>query len=202
MATVTATSSDLAVLLGRGLAVFPLPPGSKVAAPGWHRRCTTDPAAIGGWLAGSNTGVGCRASSIVGLDLDRHPGKPDGVASFARLAGEHGAGWPSTFTVATPSGGLHLYFRVGLGEGFVSAIGWLPGVDIRGPGLRTGGYLAAPGAVTSAGRYVVAADAEVAPLPGWLSPLLPSAAKPYRLPDTESGHGRPSDGPAPSSCRS
>ncbi len=182
MATVTATSSDLARLLSRGLAVFPLPAGSKVAAPGWHRRCTTDPAAIGGWPAGANTGVGCRASSIVGLDLDRHAGKPDGVASFARLAGEHGAGWPSTFTVATPSGGgLHLYFRVSLDEGFASAIGWLPGVDIRGPGLRTGGYLAAPGAVTSAGRYVVAADAEVAPLPRWLFPLLPVAAKPGRL---------------------
>lgn len=103
MATVTATSSDLAVLLSRGLAVFPLPPGSKAAAPGWHRRCTTDPAVIGRWPAGSNTGVGCRASLIVGLDLDRHPGKPDGVASFARLAGSRGDGWPSTFTAATPS---------------------------------------------------------------------------------------------------
>lgn len=66
----TAATSDLAALLRRGLAVFPLPPGSKEAAPGWHRRCTTDPAAAAGWPAGSNTGVGCRASSIVGLDLD------------------------------------------------------------------------------------------------------------------------------------
>jgi len=178
---VTATCSDLAGLLRRGLAVFPLPPGSKAAAPGWHRRCTTDPAVIAGWPTGSNTGIGCRASSIVGLDLDRHAGKPDGVASFARVAGEHGTGWPSTFSVATPSGGLHLYFRVGADDGFASAIGWLPGIDIRGPGLRTGGYLAAPGAVTSAGRYVVAADVEVAPLPRWLFPLLPVAAKPGRL---------------------
>ena len=98
--------SDLAGLVRRGLAVFPLPPGSKEAAPGWHRQCTADPAAAAGWPTGSNTGVGCRASSIVGLDLDRHAGKPNGVASFACLCGEHGAGWPSTFTVATPSGGL------------------------------------------------------------------------------------------------
>jgi hypothetical protein len=171
------------VLLGRGLAVFPLSPGSKEAAPGWHRRCTTDPAAAAGWPAGSNTGVGCRASWIVGLDLDRHVGKPDGVSSFARLCGEHRAGWPSTFTVATPSGGLHLYFRVSAGEGLASAIGWLPGVDVRGPGRKTGGYLAGPGSATAAGRYVVAADAEVAPLPRWLSPLLPVAAKPGRLPE-------------------
>ena len=167
-----------AVLLRRGLAVFPLPPGSKEAPPGWQRRCTTDPAVIARWPAVSNTGIGCRSSSIVGLDLDRHPGKPDGVASFARLAGEHGAGWPSTFTVATPSGGLHLYFRVSAGDGFASAIGWLPGVDIRGPGRKTGGYLAGPGSVTAAGRYVVAADVEVAPLPRWLYPLLPVAVKP------------------------
>jgi hypothetical protein len=33
-----------------------------------------------------------------------------------------------------PDGGLHLYFRVSLDEGFASAIGWLPGVDVRGPG--------------------------------------------------------------------
>jgi len=166
-------NSDLAGLLGRGLAVFLLPPGSKEAAPGWHRRCTTELTVAAGWPAGSNTGVGCRASCIVGLDLDRHAGKPDGVASFARLAGEHGAGWPSTFTVATPSGGgLHLYFRVSAGDGFASVIGWLPGVDIRGPGRKVGGYLAGPGSATAAGRYVIAADVQVAPLPRWLSPLL------------------------------
>ncbi len=186
--------SELAVLLRRGLAVFPLPAGSKEAAPGWHRQCTTDPAVIAGWPAGSNTGVGCRSSSIVGLDLDRHAGKPDGIASFARLAGEHGAGWPSTFTVATPSGGLHLYFRVSADDGFASVIGWLPGVDIRGPGQKVGGYLAGPGAVTAAGRYVVAADVEVAPLPQWLFPLLPVAAKPGRLPERHNlaGPGCPS----------
>lgn len=174
-AATVAAGSDLAGLVRRGLAVFPLPPGSKEAAPGWHLRCTVDLAAAAGWPPGSNTGVGCRASSVVGLDLDRHAGKPDGVASFARLCGEHRAGWPSTFAVATPAGGLHLYFRVNAGDGFASAIGWLPGVDIRAPGLEAGGYLAGPGSVTPAGRYVVAADLEVMPLPGWLSPLLPVA---------------------------
>jgi hypothetical protein len=177
------------VLLGRGLAVFPLPPGSKEAGPGWHRQCTTDITVAAGWPAGSNTGVGCRASSVVGLDLDRHAGKPDGVASFARLCGEHGTGWPSTFTVATPSGGLHLYFRVSAGDGFASAIGWLPGVDIRGPGRKAGGYLAGPGSATAAGRYVVAADVEVAPLPRWLFPLLPVAAKPGPLPERRNPTG-------------
>ncbi|HEY3958711.1 MAG TPA: bifunctional DNA primase/polymerase, partial [Streptosporangiaceae bacterium] len=142
-----------------------------------------------GWPAGSNTGVGCRASSIVGLDLDRHEGKPDGVASFARLCGEHGAGWPSTFTVATPSGGLHLYFRVSPGEGLASVIGWLPGVDVRGPGRKAGGYLAGPGSITPAGQYVIAAGIEAAPLPRWLSPLLPVAANPGHLPERRDAPG-------------
>jgi hypothetical protein len=128
-----------------------------------------------------NTGIGCRASSVVGLDLDRKDGQPDGVASFARLCGLHGQAWPSTFTSASPSGGLHLLFRASIGSGFTSAIGWLPGVDVRGPGRSIGGYLAAPGSVTPAGRYVVAADLEIAPLPPWLSSLLPAATKPVQI---------------------
>ncbi len=167
--------SEVGGLLRRGLAVFPLPPGSKRAAPGWHRQCTTDPAAASRWPARSNTGVGCRASAIVGIDLDRHPGKPDGVASFARLAGEHGPGWPSTFTVATPSGGLHLYFAVPAGLAVPSIVGIWPGVDTRGPGLRTGGYLAGPGSVVGGRRYEIARDDPVAELPGWLAALVTPA---------------------------
>jgi len=136
----------------------------------------SNPAAAAGWPAGSNTWVGCRASSIVGLDLDRHAGKPDGIASFACLCGEHGAGWPSTFTVATPSGGLHLYFRVSADDGFASVIGWLPGVDVRGPGRRLGGYLAGPGSVIAGRSYEVAADLPIAGLPDWLGDLLVPAS--------------------------
>jgi Bifunctional DNA primase/polymerase, N-terminal len=171
-ATVTAPCSDLAGLVRRGLAVFPLPPGSKAAAPGWHRQCSTDLTMAAGWPAGSNTGVGCRASSIVGLDLDRHAGKPDGVASFACLVGELGAGWPSTFTVATPSGGLHLYFRVPAGLVVPSAAGIWPGVDTRGPGLRLGGYLAGPGSVVGGRRYEIARDEPIAELSAWLAALI------------------------------
>ena len=34
------------------------------------------------WVPGDNTGIGCRASGVVGIDLDRHGG-PGGVAVFA-----------------------------------------------------------------------------------------------------------------------
>lgn len=167
---------DAVALAGRGLAVFPLPAGSKKAGPGWQRACTPDPAA-GSWPAGANTGVGCRASGIAGLDLDRHGG-PDGIASFARLCARRDAAWPVTFTVATPSGGLHLYFRVPAGFTVRSVIGWLPGVDVRGPGHRVGGYLAGAGSVTAAGRYEVAVDVPAAGLPGWLGGLLEPLGNP------------------------
>jgi hypothetical protein len=164
---------------GLRLAVFPLPPGSKTAEPGWTRRVTMSLAVIGeSWPAGANIGVACRASGIVGLDLDRHAGSPDGVASFARLCAARGQPCPETFTVATPSGGLHLYFRVPPGTEIGSPIGWLPGVDVRGPGHRSGGYLAGPGSVTAAGEYQVARDQPIAPLPAWLSRLLTLPAKP------------------------
>ncbi|MDG4857468.1 bifunctional DNA primase/polymerase [Streptomyces sp. T-3] len=57
--------------------------------------------------------------------------------------------WPKTLTVVTPSGGRHLHFGVpdgctiGSYSGARSPLG--PGVDLRGPGLRRGGYLIGPG---------------------------------------------------------
>ncbi|MDT9686416.1 bifunctional DNA primase/polymerase [Streptomyces sp. TRM76323] len=63
----------------RGLALFHLPAGGRVPAPGWHEEATTDPAALVQLLAdGANVGVGCRASRVVALDLDVH--QADGPA--------------------------------------------------------------------------------------------------------------------------
>jgi len=102
---------DAAAVAGRGLAVFPLPAGSKAAAPGWHRRCTADLELLARtWPDGANIGVGCRASGITGVDLDRHGGP----------------------------GGLHLYFTVPARLAVPSVAGIWPGVDTRGPGLRLG----------------------------------------------------------------
>jgi hypothetical protein len=117
-----------------GLAVFSLPPGAKRAGPGWQRRCTSDPAALARtWPDGANIGVGCRASGVVGLDLDRHDGGPDGIAAFAALCRLYAQPWPDTLTVATPHSGPHLYFRVPPGLAAASAISRWPGIDIRAP---------------------------------------------------------------------
>lgn len=134
--------------VGRGLAVFSLPPGGRRAEPGWQDRCTSDPAALARtWPRGANVGVGCRASGVVGVDLDRHEGGPEGCETFAVLCARARRPWPSTLTVRTAHGGLHLYFRVPPGQIIPSITGIWPGIDTRSPGRHSGGYLIGPGSV-------------------------------------------------------
>jgi hypothetical protein len=163
-------TTDPRAALALGLAVFPLD-GRTPARPDWARAATADPAAVLlSWPAGVNVGVGCRASDLVVLDLDQHPGGPDGMNSLAGLCAFHGAGWPRTLTVRTPHG-RHLYFRAP--HGFAVASGPLgPGVDVRGPGRRSGGYVVGPGSVVDGHTYT-ADDTEIALCPDWLIPILP-----------------------------
>jgi hypothetical protein len=129
--------------------------------------------------AAGNVGVGCRASGVVALDLDRHPGGPDGTAAFAAACEANSTTWPVTFTVRTPHGGLHLYFRAPAAP-VTSGPGPWPGTDVRGPGYRTGGYLVGPGSAAGGARYVIERDAPVADLPAWLASLLTHGPVPSR----------------------
>ena len=167
--------TDPGPALAAGLAVFPLPPGAKRAPAGWPHRVTTDPTAVASWPAGSNVGVACRASGVVGLDLDRKDGV-DGVATLRALCAAARWPWPATFTVATAHSGLHLYFRAPAGVVVPSSIGRWPGVDVRAPGAQLGGYLVGPGSVVDGRAYAVARDLPIAPLPGWLTAKLTRAA--------------------------
>ncbi|MGW2599505.1 bifunctional DNA primase/polymerase [Streptomyces klenkii] len=168
------TTAAAAGLAARGLAVFPLPPGGRRPAGPWRSQCLTDPQRVRErWREGDNIGVGCRASRIVGLDLDI---EDDGPAVLAALAARLGEPWPATLTVATPSGGRHLYFAaphdctIGSFSGARSPLG--PGIDVRGPGLRTGGYLIGPGSTVGGIPYVIARDEPVRPLPRWIADRL------------------------------
>jgi Bifunctional DNA primase/polymerase, N-terminal len=190
---------DPAVVLTRGLAVFPLPPGSKVAEPGWqHTILTGDLTQIrASWPAGANVGIPCRASNIVGIDLDRHTtgganAGVDGVAVFEALCRRWGQARPVTLEVATPHHGRHLLFRVPAGlvvpsvSGGTSRLG--PGIDIRGPGRTLGGYLAGPGSIVDGRQYLIAVDAPIARLPGWLAALIGRRSGPQnRVSRTRSG---------------
>lgn len=173
---------DARALVRRGLAVFPLPAGGRVPAPGWQRLATLDEAALPELLdGGRNVGVSCRASRVVALDLDVHADGPavNGIETLrAQLDIRGREDWPDTLTVMTPSTGLHLYFRVsaectiGSSSGGRTALG--PGIDVRGPGRRSGGYLVGPGSTVGGLPYSVVHDVAVAPLPGWIAERLRS----------------------------
>jgi hypothetical protein len=158
---------------------------------GWEQRNTTDPTVIDRhWTAhpDHNIAIPAGVAGMLVLDLDvTKPGKqlPEdckrrgaihGAQMLARLATEMGESVPDTFTVATPSGGTHLYFRQPPGVRLGSTRGRLAGlIDTRG----WGGYVVAPGSTTPHGVYEVIADREPVELPAWLVQRLaarPSAA--------------------------
>jgi len=157
---------------------------------GWEQRATTDPDRIRrAWTAAPvNIGIATGPSGLVVLDLDtaktgdvppeewRMPGVQDGQDVLAVLADRHGQPVPAnTFTVATPSGGLHLYYRAPDGVEFrttAGKLGWK--VDTR----AHGGYVVAAGSTVDGHQYRVLVDAPVAPLPAWLATLLRPAPLP------------------------
>ncbi|HEY3477914.1 MAG TPA: bifunctional DNA primase/polymerase [Streptomyces sp.] len=172
-------------------------PGTGRCAGG-HRtpeqRATTDPDKIrAAWThAPYSIGVATGPSGLCVLDLDTaKPGEdiPQRWAAagarcgedvLAVVADEAGRELPGdTLTVRTPSGGLHLYYRVPAGVVLRNTsgergqgLGWK--VDTR----AWGGYVVGPGTVTDAGRYEFVWDGPVAELPAWLVDRLTPAPLP------------------------
>ncbi|MGC4952990.1 bifunctional DNA primase/polymerase [Actinomadura citrea] len=175
-----------------GLAVFPLPAGAKAPAPsGWQRAATADPARIRAtWPTGANVGVGCWRSNVVVLDLDvpgaGHRTTVAGADSLAAACAAHGQPWPDTLTVATPSGGRHLYYAapkgvvIGSTSGGKTALG--EGIDTRGPGAGgRGGYVVGPGSIVDGRAYEIERDRPMSVLPDWITdPLTRPAAGAHR----------------------
>ncbi|MET3986492.1 bifunctional DNA primase/polymerase [Streptomyces sp. PvR034] len=193
-------------LAARGWPVFPLRPGSKVPALHGETRCprtdvcadghakpeqraTTDPDRIRtAWTSAPyNVGLATGPAALVVIDLDPpKPSDPPGTHSGAQileaLCQASGEQLPPTYTVTTPSGGVHLYFTAPDGAPMRST------QDILGRHIDTrawGGYVVAPGSATPAGAYVVSADRALAPLPVWLHGRLTAppriAARPARV---------------------
>lgn len=144
------------------------------------------------WATGYGIACGRPPHHLIGLDLDVKNGV-DGIANAERLAAEHGFTLPATVTIATPSGGRHLWLA-GTADATVpnSASRLAPGIDVRG----SGGYLVGPGSSTARGRYVVARGTEhhalhaapprllqlAAPAPAAARPRPAPAAVPAGLP--------------------
>ena len=156
---------------------------------GWEPRATTDPDRIRrGWAAEPfNTGIACGPSGLVVIDLDMpKPGKPipedwqlpgisDGKDVFAQICEWAGMDWPWTYTVATPSGGWHLYFTAPENSGIRNSTEKIgPKVDVR----AVGGYVVGAGSVVDGNAYEVLYDEPVAPLPPWIARLAAPPPKP------------------------
>ena len=194
-----ATALDYAA---RGWHVIPLLPGSKrPAVPnhpaencdgsdpicsgghlGWEQRAERDTKELCATLAGSRFGIGIATgpSGLVVLDLDvpDDPAEPTGLENLLRLAGLAGEPAPTeTFTVRTPSGGRHLYFRQPPDTDLHNSAGRLaPHIDTR----AVGGYVVAPPTDIGANDiYRIERDLPVVVLPDWLV----SALQPPQRPD-------------------
>jgi hypothetical protein len=163
--------------------VFPLAPNSKrPAIEGWKTRATSDLDQIREWWAGGEF-TGCPVGIATGpgsgvwiLDIDTKHGI-NGFEVFHDLAKANGAGveeFTRTMTVATPSGGAHLYFRwdeTADAEGGVrsDSSGHLaPNLDVKG----IGGLVKAPGC----GGYQIVPrggirSTVITPAPEWLVKL-------------------------------
>jgi GNAT superfamily N-acetyltransferase len=171
---------------GRGWRVFPLCPGRKQprrAAADWETRATTDPARIARWWSQhprDNVAIATGPSGLVVVDLDvakrgeaPPPELPDargGWDVLVALGLRHGQAFERTFSVATPSGGRHLYYRAPKGGGpwrnTAGRLGWH--IDTR----AHGGYVVAAGSRVDGRRYRVVDEAAPVELPAWLAALL------------------------------
>ncbi|MFJ9742849.1 bifunctional DNA primase/polymerase [Streptomyces sp. NPDC101166] len=164
-------------------------------------------------------GVSCGPAGLLVIDVDAHSGPlpernrilpgieigegvdltglSNGFHTLAVLAALRGVPSPaedtSTLRVRTPSGGLHVWYRVNeaqhwrcsSGNSAGRALAWQ--VDVR----AHGGYIVAPGTHTSAGAYEVLGEVrDPAPLPSWLAAEL-----------ERTGHRHVEKAPAPAARR-
>lgn len=179
----------------RGWHAFALRPGDKrPAIRDWQERATADHRrSRAAWARDAwNLGIACGPSGLVVVDLDvPKPGNgqragwagkllrngQDVLGALADRVGEH---YPSaTYSVATGSGGTHLYFRAPEGERLrntAGRVGWL--IDTRADGR----YVVGGGSVIDGQRYRVRTSWKVADFPQWLAALCTS-----EVPDIRSG---------------
>lgn len=206
----------------RGIHVFPVEAGGKrpiMTREGrlqWGDEATTDPGKIRWWWSkapDANVGVACRPSRLLVIDLDMPkegkvmpekfalPGITVGEDVFAQIICDIGVPLiPNpldTFSVRSPSGGMHYYFRNSRDLPMTQrplVTGW---VDVRANGGK-GGYVVGPGSSDSRGGYDVAVRSPIAEAPEWLlrlcarppeQPSAPRPSGPFEQPRVGSGKG-------------
>lgn len=165
----------------RGCKVFPCTPRGKWPATenGW-KDASEDPAQIAEWYAVNpsfNWAVACGPSGLFVFDID-----PKGLEHWEAIKNadeEIKAAIDNAYTVRTPRGGYHVYFR---GSGPSTASRIADGIDTRG-GIRqedgtfkSGGYVLLPGSERADGRYEEIGGA-LYDLPPKVAALVPERVK-------------------------
>jgi hypothetical protein len=137
----------------RGRPVFPVEKGASKPPllKDWPNKATTDEQQIREWWSrwpDANIGIHC--TGLIVVDVDIKNGK-QGEASAAALGLSE-----DTFSVTTPSGGRHLYFR---GPNVANTIEQLgPGLDVR----SDHGYVVGPGSTVGGKDYLIRYDTGIA----------------------------------------
>jgi len=129
--------------------VLPLRAGHKEPlgrlVPRGHLDASADLAILARWWRAApfaNVGIACAASGLLVVDVDPRNGGDETLALAVRALGA----LPDTWTVLTPGGGQHYYFRCEPAE-HLRPLG--PGVD-----LKHHGYVVAPPSIhPNGGRY-------------------------------------------------
>jgi hypothetical protein len=131
---------------------------------------------------GPDGGYGIQTGHYNGIfvvDLDVGAGK-DGIAALVQLAADRPI--PDTSSVLTPSGGVHLYFRLPPDAYVPSSRSKLaPGVDVRGEG----GFVVGPGSPHKTGGIYREEPRLLADPSAWLLALVVKEAKPPKTLVTE-----------------
>lgn len=143
-----------------GMRIFPVISNGKLPAITNNlEAATTDPDQIIAWWAQNpefNIGFDPGTSGWTIVDVEGHSG---GLDAWVRLNGA----FTPTFTVRTPSGGHHYYFK-GAIKGSVRPFGKDTAIDLRGSGT----YALLPPSEINAQPYEVIDDSPCADLPQWV----------------------------------
>lgn len=149
-----------------GLFLFPLKPGTKVPAiSDWENEASQDKELIEKWfypnnpLNQPNIGIATGPSGLTVLDIDVKNDK-DGFSTLVEKDYET----PSTFSVETPSGGMHHYYLRGDQDLRNTASKFGDGLDTR----AMGGYVVGPSSVIDGKEYAVVNKHKIAEAPAWM----------------------------------
>lgn len=154
--------------------IFPLAAGSKVPMRGGSgfKDALPFPDAVAKWpgLTNGNMGLHPGPSGLLVVDVDVKNGAL-GEEALSGLQRQYGP-LPETYTVTTPSGGWHLYFKRPFSE-IIGNVDIGSGIDIR----CDKGYVVMAGSQIDLAFYQVAKNLPVAELPqAWHKLFKPSGA--------------------------